>query len=179
VFRAIRSLHNHRTLELWRSLFSSYGTDDSPYTIETTIGLTRYILTADHQVIKSILATQFDSFGKGETFNYQWREFLGDSVFTTDGQEWHDSRQLIRPLFVNQRIGDLEIFERYTRKLINLVGGKGQEVDLAPLFYRYTLDVATDFLFGQTVGSLEQPQVEFAAAIAEVQRIQARLARSG
>lgn len=166
-------------MELWRSVFSNYGTDDSPYAAEVTIGLRRFILTADHQIIKSILATNFDSFGKGETFNHQWREFLGDSVFTTDGQEWHDSRQLIRPLFVNQRIGDLEIFERHTRKLIKIIEGERKETDLAPLFYRYTLDVATDFVFGKTVGSLEHPQVEFATAIAEVQKIQARLARSG
>jgi cytochrome P450 len=179
VFRSVRNLLQHRTLELWRSIFSDCGTEDSPYTVETSIGLRRYILTADHQIIKSILATQFDSFGKGETFNHQWREFLGDSVFTTDGQEWHDSRQLIRPLFVNQRIGDLEIFEKYTRKVVDIVGREGKEIDLTPLFYRYTLDVATEFLFGQTVGSLEEPRVEFAAAIAEVQRVQARLARSG
>lgn len=80
---------------------------------------------------------------------------------------------------MNQRIGDLEIFERYTEKLISLAGEKGQEIDLVPLFYCYTLDVATEFLFGQSVGSLEHPQVEFAAAISEVQKVQARLARSG
>jgi len=100
-------------------------------------------------------------------------------VFTTDGKEWHDSRQLIRPLFVNQRIGDLEIFEKYVRKVVDIIGREGREVEMVEVFYRYTLDVATEFLFGVGVGSLEEPRGEFAGAIKEVQRVQARLARSG
>jgi cytochrome P450 len=166
-------------LQLWRWFFSTYGTEESPYTVETKIGTTRYIITADHNIIKAVLATQFADFGKGEAFHRSWSDFLGDSIFTTDGPAWHDSRQLIRPLFVKQRIGDLEIFERYAQKLMGLIYKQGQTTDLGQLFYRFTLDVATDFLFGESVSSLEKPQTEFATAISEVQRVQAKLARSG
>ena len=152
---------------------------DSPYTVETKIGSRRYILTADHEIIKAVLATQFNNFGKGEIFNRQFHDFLGDSVFTTDGKEWHDSRQLIRPLFVNQRIGDLEVFEKHAQKLLSLINGKGETTELQQLLFQYTLDVSTDFMFGKAVGSLENPQVEFANAISEVQRVQAVIARLG
>ncbi|OCL08893.1 cytochrome P450 [Glonium stellatum] len=179
IYKSITAARKQRSFDLWHLLFSTYGTVDSPYTVEVNVGSRRFILTADHEIIKAVLATQFSNFGKGETFNRQFHDFLGDSVFTTDGKEWHDSRQLIRPLFVNQRIGDLEIFERHAQKLLSLISGKGEITELQQLFYRYTLDVATDFMFGTTVGSLDNPQVKFANAISEVQSVQAILARSG
>jgi cytochrome P450 len=179
IYQSISATRQHRNLQLWRWFFSTYGTEESPYTVETKIGTTRYIITADHNIIKAVLATQFADFGKGEAFHRSWSDFLGDSIFTTDGPAWHDSRKLIRPLFVKQRIGDLEIFERYAQKLMGLIYKQGQKTDLGQLFYRFTLDVATDFLFGESVSSLEKPQTEFATAISEVQRVQAKLARSG
>jgi len=47
------------------------------------------------------------------------------------------------------------------------------------LFFRYTLDAATDFLLGRSVDSLEIPEVEFAEAFSEVQRVQNLIARAG
>ena len=179
IYKSIIAARKQQSFDSWLSLFAAYGTVDSPYTVETKIGSRRYIITADHEIIKAVLATQFNDFGKGETFNRQFHDFLGDSVFTTDGKEWHDSRQLIRPLFVNQRIGDLEVFERHAQRLLSLINGKGGTTELQQLLFQYTLDVSTDFMFGKTVGSLENPQVEFANAIIEVQRVQAIIARAG
>ena len=47
------------------------------------------------------------------------------------------------------------------------------------MFYRFTLDSATDYLLGKSVESLENPQVEFATAFADVQRVQDLITRSG
>lgn len=44
---------------------------------------------------------------------------------------------------------------------------------------RYTLDAATEFLLGKSVDTLENPQAEFSAAFAEVQRIQNMVSRIG
>lgn len=57
-------------------------------------------------------------------------------------------------------------------------GSQGQEIDVSDLFFRYTLDAATDFLLGRSVESLEKPG-EFADAFGEVQRVQSIIARSG
>jgi hypothetical protein len=38
------------------------------------------------------------------------------------------------------------------------------------LIYRFTLDAATDFLFGTSIGSLDNGETEFAQAFKEVQR---------
>lgn len=82
-----------------------------------------------------------------------WKEFLGDSIFTTDGTQWSESirfhifsaktapltylgRNLLRPLFIKTKVRDFEIFERHTEKLMKLIGGKGEVVDVSDLFYR-------------------------------------------
>ena len=76
----------------------------------------------------------------------------------------------MRPQFVKDRVADLEIFEKHVGKLISHINGQGREVDIADLFYRLTLDSATDYLLGKSVNSLDDSQTEFASAFAEVQR---------
>lgn len=55
----------------------------------------------------------------------------------------------------------------------------GETVRLDDLVYRYTLDAATDFLFGTGVGSLENGETGFAKAFADVQNVQGLIARAG
>lgn len=98
-------------------------------------------------------------------------------IFTTDGQLWHNSRQLIRPQFVKDRLSDIEIFEQHTQILISKI--EGQEIDTLDLMFRFTLDAATHFLLGQSVDSLHYPQTIFADAFGNAQRIQSIIARVG
>lgn len=58
-------------------------------------------------------------------------------IFTTDGDRWHNSRQLIRPQFIKNRLSDLDIFEKHFNVLVTKLGGKGEVVDIADLFFRY------------------------------------------
>lgn len=76
-------------------------------------------------------------------------------------------------------MGDLQRFEHQIQVLLPMLKGNGETVRLDDLIYRYTLDAATHFLFGRSVGSLENGEAEFATAFAEVQRVQAIIARAG
>ncbi|KAB8303191.1 hypothetical protein EYC80_004638 [Monilinia laxa] len=173
-----------RNLEAWDAFFKS--NNDIRYTVEAYPGGQRTLFTADPENIKAILATQFTDYGKGKPFHDDWKDFLGDSIFTTDLDQWHDSRQLIRPQFIKDRVSDLDTFERHVQILIKKIkakgkkwdGSQGQEIDVSDLFFRYTLDAATDFLLGRSVESLEEPG-EFANAFGEVQRVQSIIARAG
>ncbi|KAI9819086.1 MAG: hypothetical protein M1826_001178 [Phylliscum demangeonii] len=168
VYRLIASSRSYVILEFFQHTFARHGS----HTVEVNLGGERMILTDEPDNIRAVLATQFRDFGKGEPFHDTWEEFLGDSIFTTDLDQWHESRQLIRPRFVRDRLSDLEIFEHHVGILLRQMAGAGRVVDVRALFYRYTLDAATDFLMGHSVGSLENPQVEFAQAFADVQRMQ-------
>lgn len=55
----------------------------------------------------------------------------------------------------------------------------GRVVDMRDLFYRFTLDSATDFLLGNSVNSLGTPQVEFAVAFGEIQEFMEHIEKLG
>ncbi|KAL8690227.1 MAG: hypothetical protein Q9218_004278 [Villophora microphyllina] len=167
-------------LDFWYYLFGHCSPPvSSSRTAEFRIAGQRFVFTADSENIKAVLATQFNDYGKGKDFLHDWEEFLGHGIFTTDGEEWANSRQLLRPQFVKTRIRDLEIFEKHVQQLLSFLGNQGTEIDISKLFYRYTLDAATEFLLGRSVDSLGNADSEFAKAFDEVQRIQTIRARAG
>lgn len=183
---------HYTDLQGWRKVFADGG--KGGWTVDVRPAGQRMIVTADVENIKAILASQFGDYGKGEPFHKDWSDFLGDSIFTTDGDLWHGSRHLIRPQFIKDRVSDLDTFERHVQVLMRAIanGGvkgvpgvatdnvaQGRVLDVSNLFFRYTLDSATDFLLGNSVNSLEIPKQEFAEAFGEVQRVQNIIARSG
>lgn len=182
---------NYQNLNLFRRNFGEVKAE----TAEIRLAGRRVVFTIDPENIKAILATQFGDYGKGEPFHREWKDFLGDSIFTTDGSIWHDSRQLIRPQFIKDRVSDLHVFERHMQTLFRAIAnggalngedqpvdfqaGNGRPLDISDLFFRFTLDAATDFLLGEDVKSLSTPRQEFADAFAEVQRVQSIITRTG
>jgi len=148
-YRGVTAAIRHKNLEFWEWLFTSFGTVGSPYTVEAQVGPQRFIFTAEPENIKAILATQFEDYGKGQPFHEDWKDFLGDSIFTTDGEQWHDSRSLIRPQFIKDRVSDLAIFEKHVNVLLGLMGGKGQEIDVSALFFRCAF--SRDYQVGPTL----------------------------
>lgn len=183
---------HHRDLESWRRFFRGRR---GISTAEVTMFGLRVVFTVDPENIKAMHATQFADYGKGSRFHRDWANFLGDSIFTTDGEVWHASRRLIRPLFITERVSDLHIFERKVQLLIDIIVQEDLKnsshrpektqsdaqnmVDVNDLFLRYTLDTATEFLLGESVNSLENPQQEFSKALAEVARVQSLITKSG
>ncbi|KAJ4405018.1 hypothetical protein N0V91_005563 [Didymella pomorum] len=165
-----------KSYEMWVQMFNKWA-GPGRYTIEAGIG-ERVILTAEPENIKAILATQFKDYGKGEQFRKDWHRFLGNGIFTTDGTLWHNSRQLIRPQFIKDRLSDIDIFETHTQILLSKISG-GQATDTMDMMFRYTLDAATHFLLGVSVDSLENPQTKFADAFGNAQRVQSIIARVG
>ncbi|KAK6825109.1 cytochrome P450 [Apiospora arundinis] len=136
----------------------------------------RAIVTRDPDHIKTILTTKFADFGKGPVFHKTWQPFLGDGIFSTDGKLWHGSRSLIRPMFLKDRVSDLDKFERGVQAFMAQLPSSGQTVELMGLLYRATLDITTEFLLGRSAGSLENPEVAFIKAFDQVQRTQMRIA---
>ncbi|KAF9889903.1 hypothetical protein FE257_006775 [Aspergillus nanangensis] len=181
LFNVLRNTLQHQTLRCWTQWL-----DNTPNhgTVEAHILSRRCVFTADPDNIKAVLATQFDDFGKGDDFHATWRRFLGDSIFTTDGRQWAASRQLIRPMFVKDRVSDLQVMERHVQRLLAAMvieeeDGPQRIVNMSDLIFRYSLDVATDFLLGDAVGSLETPAQGFETAFEHVQHIQALIVRMG
>ena len=78
---------------------------------------------------------------------------FGDGLFNQEGAAWKRSREMLRPPLQHKHYEDLSIFKRGVNTLIDIIGAQ-PEIDLQPLFFRLTLDLTTDFLFGESVNSL-------------------------
>ncbi|OJT15759.1 Cytochrome P450 52A3-A [Trametes pubescens] len=114
-----------------------------------------FTVEPDH--IKAILATEFTSFEKGPTFRSQMKSLLGVGVFNADGDMWKFHRSMARPFFSKDRIGHFDIFDRHAQDALRQMRTRmksGYAVDWQDLVSRFTLDSATEFLFGRDVHSL-------------------------
>ncbi|KAG6329054.1 hypothetical protein ID866_10034 [Astraeus odoratus] len=113
--------------------------------------------TTEPEYIKAILATQFKFFEKGPLLRDQMQALLGTGVFNSDGETWKFHRSMTRPFFSKDRISHFDIFENNCVNAINQVKARLQEdypVDFQDMVFRFTLDSATEFLFGKNVCSL-------------------------
>lgn len=105
-----------------------------------------------------MLATQFNDFETGERRYRCLKPVIGRSIFSSDGAFWEHSRALFRPQFARENINDLEATGHAASKVIEAIGSSNSDgwtavIDVLPLLYNFTLDTATDFLFGQSVES--------------------------
>lgn len=112
------------------------------------------IFTCEPENTKAILVTQFDQFSnrvRGEGAH----KFMGQGIFLSDGEQWQRSRALVRPNFARDQIADLRSLEHHFQELLSLLPRDESVVDLMPLFFAFTMDTATDFLFGDSVKALK------------------------
>ncbi|KAK4553414.1 hypothetical protein LTR86_009471 [Recurvomyces mirabilis] len=115
------------------------------------------IFTSDPKNIQAMLATQFQDYDLGPARRGNMKATLGDGIFVQDGKPWEHSRALLRPNFVREQVSDLELEERHIQDLMTVLpvqsDGWTAETDIQTLFFRLTIDSATEFLFGESVGS--------------------------
>lgn len=84
---------------------------------------------------------------------------LGNGIFTQSGGEWKHSRDMMRPQFTREQVSDLELEERHVQNMMSALDAKLNPdgwtslVDLQDLFFRLTLDSATEFLLGESADS--------------------------
>ncbi|KAH7313654.1 putative cytochrome P450 [Stachybotrys elegans] len=114
-------------------------------------------VTRDPENIKALFTSQdFDISG---TRQLSWLPLLGKGIFTSRGQIWKHSRAMLRPLFAKEQISNVDVDEEHLQILLKQfpVDGKTgwtDKVDLGPLFFKFTLDVITDFVYGHSTHSL-------------------------
>ena len=99
---------------------------------------TSVISTADPENVQAVLATKFHDFDLGES--------------------WAHFRAQLKPQFTRDQVSDLDAADHHLQILYRALpaensSGWTEEADLLPLIYRFTMDVSTEFLFGQSVNS--------------------------
>ncbi|KAI6151601.1 cytochrome P450 [Pisolithus tinctorius] len=138
------------------SPFDQYSQEYGP-TVNVRFMFEDQIFTTEPEHIKAVLSTQFNSFEKGPVFWDQVSALLGTGVFNSDGEIWKFHRSMTRPFFSKDRISHFDIFEKHADDALNQAKSRFQEgylVDFQDMVGRFTLDSATEFLFGKNAGSL-------------------------
>ena len=156
---AILALRQHKVLEKDCLNFRTYG---NTFTLKEL--QSRAVVTIEPENIKTILSLNFNDYSIAHRLE-PFKPLLGEGIFDTDGEHWAFSRALIRPTFTRDQVADLTTFEELIQDLFLLLPGDGKTVvDLQDLFFRYTIDSATKFLFGQSVGTLKKSESDLGFA---------------
>lgn len=146
----LKALKERTLLETNYNRFKSEGVNTMTF---PNLGR-QIIVTTEPENLKSIQAKNFKAWGLGSRRKKSFQPFLGIGIFTTDGADWHHSREMLRPNFVRSQVGDLDTFETHISALIEAIPKDGSTVDLQELFFRLTMDSATEFLFGESTNTL-------------------------
>ncbi|KAL9599199.1 MAG: hypothetical protein Q9219_003980 [cf. Caloplaca sp. 3 TL-2023] len=147
----INDIKSHTLLSSYQQLFYKLG---STTFFAQFLWLTTFS-TTEPENIKAILATDFKSYSVGEERNKSLRPILGEGIFTTDGSAWQHSRDLLRPCFTRSQLGDVRLFEKHVRNLMRAIPRDGSTVDLQGLFFKLTMDIAAEFLLGESTYTLD------------------------
>ncbi|KAI1621931.1 cytochrome P450 family protein [Exophiala viscosa] len=127
------------------------------HTVKASVADFDLIITRDTENIKAMFATQSQDFDIGTHRENAFKSLLGLGVMTTRQERWKHSRALVRPQFTRDNLADLDLFQRHLDALLQRIprmeDGWTAKVDLSPLFFNFTLDTGSEFLFGQSVHS--------------------------
>jgi cytochrome P450 len=170
----LRANTESRLMELFLFHFRLWGT-----TLEQVFLGTRAFGTIEPRNLEVILSTNFEDWSLGPRRKVMF-PFFGDGIFTQEGRDWKQSRELLRPQFLHRQYEDLEVFRESMENLLEDIPSQGV-TDLQPYFFRLTLDVTTAFLFGESVDSLKgsstKGESQFAAAFNTAQDFVAKRMR--
>jgi cytochrome P450 len=143
-----RNHKNHILLEENQKRFDKYGT-----TFLTRAVTMPVIATCEPENVKTILSLKFKDYSFGNRATAA-TPLLGHGIFNADGERWANSRHLLRPNFARDQVADIDAFERHFKLMLKHIPRDGKTVDLQELFFRLTIDTATEFLFNHSTNSL-------------------------
>ena len=153
IYDALRAARAKTFLNNKRGHYERYGN-----TFSSKLSTLSVISTIEPENIKTVLSAAFKDYIVGAPRRDAFLPLLGNSILLADGAQWEHSRALLRPSFARSQVSDLSILGNYVEDLLKAIPRDGSTVDLGDLFLRYTADVTTDFMFGESIQSLSRPE---------------------
>lgn len=156
-----------------KEMSAKVGRDCKTFRIKYPPGET-WFYTFDPRNLQALLATQFRDFQQPAAKVGALKALLGPGIvsslipvvaelttkqFTSNGPTWEHSRALLKPQFMREQLADLDMFEMHVKSLIDAMLTPGEHdhwtpvLNVQPLLERFTMDIATEFLFGESVHS--------------------------
>jgi cytochrome P450 len=150
VHESYQNLCKNSYLRMTTERFAKYGN-----TFTAKMMGARVINTIEPSNLQAILAHKFNEFSLGGRRRKAFFPLLGHSIFTTDGQAWQHSRQMLRPSFARDTLENLDLLECHTQNFLANIPRDGTTVDLQELFFRYTMDLGSELFFGASCHTLK------------------------
>ncbi|KAK7443501.1 hypothetical protein VKT23_015674 [Stygiomarasmius scandens] len=153
LLRMMRAFKTSYLMDVYLELFEEYQCT----TLNLRILWRDSIITMDQEHMKFVLATGFHHFWRGNYQKERMERFLGQGIFNRDDETWCTHRANTRPFFARERISDFHTFETYTSRTLDIIsnlGATSQAFDAQDLFSRFTLDAASEALFGENLDTL-------------------------
>lgn len=150
VYRTLQNARNFRYLEGTHERFQKYGiTYMSKHMHYPTIH------TIDPANIREGLSVRFDDYKLSSFRVNAMVPLFGNGIFTTDGERWSHLRTLLRPSFARRNIvSHLNTLENHVQNFLQSIPQDSSTFDIQKLFFCFTMDTATEFLFGHSVQTL-------------------------
>jgi cytochrome P450 len=145
----LRNAKNRAALEGNRQRYINFKSN----TFHSRIITGPVITTIEPENVKTILSLRFKDYSIGSR-QTAFSPLLGNGIFNADGVRWANSRHLLRPNFARDQVADLDSLERHFKLMLKFIPKDGTTVDLQELFFRLTMDTATEFLFNHSTNSL-------------------------
>lgn len=158
-FAAIKEIFGHMQHGTILEFFDNTLMEQNAPTMKIYVAGMKIIFTVEPENIKAVLATQFNDFALGSRHAH-FSPLLGDGIFTLDSHGWKNSRAMLRPQFSREQISHVRTLEPHVQTLASHIkNNKGQVFDIQDLFFKFTVDTATEILFGQSVYCLRDGTV--------------------
>lgn len=159
-------LHKWKRLHQRGDIFNNYmhsvflANGPTHAIIEPLSGDTKTIYTIQPENVKTMLYTKFSDYHRPRTMPNALNPVMGQGVFTSNGAAWAHSRSLVRAQFSTKRVRDVKKLEPHVANMFESIGEKRrdgwtEEREVLLIFNRFTLDSATEFMFGTSAGSHE------------------------
>lgn len=153
LLKMMRAFKTSYVLDVYLQLFEEYQCT----TLNTRILWRDTIISMDQQHAKYVLATGFQNFWRGKAQKERMETFLGEGIFNRDDETWKMHRNIARPFLARERFLDFEIFEKFTSStmlLLSSLEASNTPFDAQDIFSRFTIDAASEFLFGKNLDTL-------------------------
>eukprot|EP01025_Chloroclados_australasicus_P030000 TRINITY_DN3000_c0_g1_i2.p1 TRINITY_DN3000_c0_g1~~TRINITY_DN3000_c0_g1_i2.p1 ORF type:complete len:529 (+),score=20.02 TRINITY_DN3000_c0_g1_i2:49-1635(+) len=159
-------LRNNYRLKYFEQLRQKYG---EVFRLDIT-GRTG-VCVCDPQDIEYILKTNFQNYQKSQIFHEVSEEFLGDGIFSVDGELWRMQRKSLSHMFTTRLLRGYisDILNKQCQTLCKVIQQNNQKFvnefyDIQKEYQRFTLDSIGEIAFGMNINSLETGKSEFGNA---------------
>lgn len=114
-----------------QNFFRRYGKTFEAHIFGETV-----IYTSEVENIQAINTSEFENFGVEGIRKQANASWIGEGIFVSDGEVWKYARKVVMPIFARKQVADLKGFGEHLEKMMELVPGDGEMVDLRPLLRR-------------------------------------------